>query len=78
MLAIAGALVLLVFAACALFIRSILKTIRRLDRDIVDVADEKPDAAIAHAKGKDEIAAIARAVSYLQDKTSSASSRPTG
>ena len=69
MLAVAGALVLLVFAVCALFIRSILRTIHRLERDIVDVADEKPNAAITHAQAKDEIAAIARAVSYLETKT---------
>ena len=68
-LAVAGALVLLTFAVCALFIRSILKTIRRLERDIIEVADEKPGAVITHAAAKDEIAAIARAVSYLQEKT---------
>ena len=69
MLAISAVLVLLVFGVCALFIRSILKTIRRLERDITDVADEKPGATISHATARDEIAAIARAVSYLTERT---------
>ena len=69
MLAISAALVLVVFAACFLFARSILRTIRRLERDITDVADLKEGASITHAGGRDEIAAIARAVAYLRDRT---------
>ena len=69
MLGISAGLVVLVFAACFLFIHSILKTIRRLERDITDVANLKDGASITHADGRDEIAAIARAVSYLQDRT---------
>ena len=69
MLASAGALVLLVFAVCFLFIRSILSIIRRLERDVRDVADLKVGATITHAEARDEIAAIARAVSYLKDRT---------
>jgi methyl-accepting chemotaxis protein len=69
MLAISGLLVLVVFAACFLFVRSILKIIRRLERDVTDVADLKEGATISHASGRDEIAAIARAVSYLKDRT---------
>jgi methyl-accepting chemotaxis protein len=69
MLAISVALVLVVFAACFYFARSILETIRRLERDVTDVADLKDGASITHAGGRDEIAAIARAVSYLQERT---------
>ena len=69
MLAISVALVLLVCAVCALFVRSILKVIRRLESDIIDVANQKDGAAITHAEARDEIAAIARAVSYLTERT---------
>jgi methyl-accepting chemotaxis protein len=68
MLAISVVLVFVVFAACFLFARSILSTIRRLERDVTDVADLKDGASIA-AGGRDEIAAIARAVAYLQERT---------
>ncbi|HVW91552.1 MAG TPA: methyl-accepting chemotaxis protein [Devosia sp.] len=69
MLAISGALVLLVFAACFVFIRSILGAIARLRRDITEVADQKPGATITQSGRRDEIAAIAGAVSYLRDRT---------
>jgi methyl-accepting chemotaxis protein len=69
MLAIAVVLVFVVFAACFLFARSILSTIRGLERDITDVADLKEGASITHSGGRDEIAAIARAVSYLRERT---------
>ncbi|MEO6014503.1 MAG: methyl-accepting chemotaxis protein [Devosia sp.] len=69
MLAISALLVLMVFAVCYLFARSILKIIGRLERDVTDVADLKDGATITHAEGRDEIAAIARAVSYLKDRT---------
>jgi len=69
MLSIAGSLVVLVFAACFFFIRSVLRVIRRLESDITDVANLKDGATITHGNGRDEIAAIARAVSYLQDRT---------
>ena len=49
MLAISVVLVLVVFAACFLFVRSILGTIRRLERDVTDVADLKDGASISHA-----------------------------
>jgi methyl-accepting chemotaxis protein len=69
MLAISAVLVLLVCAACFLFARSILAIIRRLERDVMDVADLKEGATITHSESRDEIAAIARAVSYLRDRT---------
>ncbi|MEO7221368.1 MAG: methyl-accepting chemotaxis protein, partial [Devosia sp.] len=46
MLAISVALVLVVFVACFLFARSILRNIRRLERDVTDVADLKDGASI--------------------------------
>jgi methyl-accepting chemotaxis protein len=69
MLGISAGLVLLVFATCFVFIRSILGIIGRFQRDVTDVADLKDGAAITHAEARDEIAAIARAVKYLQEKT---------
>jgi len=69
MLAIAAGLELLVFGVCFVFIRSILRSIRRLQQDITDVADLKPGAAITNAGRRDEISAIARSVAYLKDRT---------
>ena len=68
MLSIAAVLVAIVLASSFLLARSIVKGIRRLEQNIRGLADGASDV-ITHADGKDEISAIARAVSYLRDRT---------
>ena len=48
--------------------RSILKIIASLKADIIAVADEKAGAEIRHAAMQDELADIARGVTYLQER----------
>lgn len=67
-LSISGALVALVLLLSWLLSRSIVRSIARLETDIVGLADGKTQA-IASATGGDEISSIARAVAYLRDKT---------
>jgi methyl-accepting chemotaxis protein len=68
MLSIAAVLVAIVLASSFLLARSIVGGIHKLEADIRGLADGTSDV-VAHASGRDEIAAIARAVSYLRDRT---------
>ena len=68
MLSISAALVLLVLVSSWLLARSIMRNIARLESDIRAVADGS-QAKVGSADGRDEIAAIARAVAYLQERT---------
>ncbi|HEY9012088.1 MAG TPA: methyl-accepting chemotaxis protein, partial [Devosia sp.] len=68
MLTISAALVIIVLASSFLLARSIVAGIRGLEANIRALADGANDA-VSHADGKDEISAIARAVSYLRDHT---------
>jgi methyl-accepting chemotaxis protein len=67
-MSISAVLVALVLLLSFLLARSIVKAISRLEADIRSLADGA-DRDIAHARGRDEISAIARAVAYLRDKT---------
>jgi methyl-accepting chemotaxis protein len=69
-MAIGAALVLvaMMILVSTTLARSIMRGLTRLKTDIVKLADGT-DHEIAHADGKDEISAIARAVAYLRDKT---------
>jgi len=49
--------------------RSIVRSIGRLEASIQQVADGQADDEIAGANGKDELAAVARAVAHLRDQT---------
>ena len=68
MLALAGVLVAIVLASSFLLARSIVTSIRRLEADIRNLADDTADT-ISQSNGRDEVSAIARAVAYLRDKT---------
>lgn len=68
MLSVAAVLVAIVLASSFLLARSIVGGIRQLEANIRGLADGTSDT-ISHANGRDEISAIARAVSYLRDKT---------
>jgi methyl-accepting chemotaxis protein len=67
-MSIAAVLVALVLVLSWMLARSIVKGIGRLEADIRRLADGS-DGTIAHAIGRNEIAAIARAVGYLRDRT---------
>ncbi|MDP1732525.1 MAG: methyl-accepting chemotaxis protein [Devosia sp.] len=68
MLSISAGLVLTVLVSSWLPARSIVRGISRLEADIRALADGG-DTKVAHAAGKDEISAIARAAAYLRDRT---------
>ena len=68
MLSLAGVLVAIVLASSFLLARSIVTSIRRLEANIRNLADNTADT-ISQSSGRDEVSAIARAVSYLRDKT---------
>jgi methyl-accepting chemotaxis protein len=68
MLSLAAVLVAIVLVSSFLLARSIVRGITRLEQSIRGLADGTSES-IAHADGKDEISAIARAVSYLRDRT---------
>ncbi|MDB5529009.1 MAG: chemotaxis protein [Devosia sp.] len=69
MLALAAALVFAVVATSWWMSRSIVRSINRLQASIRQVADGQADDEIAGANGKDELAAVARAVAHLRDQT---------
>ena len=68
MLSVAAVLVAIVLASSFLLAKSIVTSIRRLETNIRNLADNAADT-ISHANGRDEVSAIARAVAYLRDKT---------
>ena len=65
---VSAVLVMLVLVLSAMLALSIVRGISRLESDIRGVADGA-NQEIAGATGRDEIAAIARAVAYLRDRT---------
>ena len=69
--ALAGAMGLVGFAFLFtwLFARGILHNVRRLESDIRGLADQAEGVEIRALRGRDELAAIARAVEYLQQRT---------
>ncbi|MDB5561309.1 MAG: chemotaxis protein [Hyphomicrobiales bacterium] len=69
MLGLAGALVLVVVATSWLMSRSIVRAIRRLENSILQVAEGHANDEIAGIKGRDELAAVARAVAHLREQT---------
>ena len=69
MLALAAALVFAVVATSWWMSRSIVRSIGRLEASIQQVADGQADDEIAGINGKDELAAVARAVGHLRDQT---------
>ena len=68
-LALAGALVGFAFLVTWFFARGMIGNVHRLETDIRDLADQKDGAVIRALDGNDELAAIARAVEYLQERT---------
>ena len=69
MLALAAALVLAVVATSWWMSRSIVRSINRLQTSIRQVAEGQADDEIVGADGRDELAAVARAVAHLRDQT---------
>jgi len=70
-MALAAALGLVGFAFLFtwFFARGILKNVHRLEADIRGLADQADGVTIRALKGRDELAAIAGAVEYLQQRT---------
>ena len=69
MLTLATALVCAVVATSWGMSRSIVRSIGSLEASIHQVADGQADDEIAGVSGKDELAAVARAVAHLRDQT---------
>jgi len=70
-MALLGALALVGFAFLFtwIFARGILSNVHRLESDIRGLADQADGVEIRALKGRDELAAIAGAVEYLQQRT---------
>ncbi|ACA15302.1 methyl-accepting chemotaxis sensory transducer [Methylobacterium sp. 4-46] len=59
----------LAYLLAFLLTRSVVASLARLDRRVRELADLSLDAAVPEAAGRDEIAALARAVVYFRDRT---------
>ncbi|HEV7717472.1 MAG TPA: methyl-accepting chemotaxis protein [Arsenicitalea sp.] len=69
MLGLAAVLILAVVATSWWMSRSIVRSIGRLESSILQVADGNANDEIAGTKGRDELAAVARAVAHLREQT---------
>ena len=69
LLAVSAGLVLLVLGYSALAANGIVRALKRLETSIRGLAEGEGSEDIAGTQGKDEIAAISRAVAYLRDRT---------
>ncbi len=74
-LGIAGSVTVLAFLLAFLLTRSVVQGLAGLDRRVRALADQSLDADVPEAGGRDEIAALARAIVHFRDRTAESIAR---